>query len=373
MQLKIGIVGSGQLAKYLFQSIKKLDHLCLILVEENQEILFQADEVFTDPTEFLKAVDIYSFENEFFDLTKLNDPASQKAFPSLQAMSLSKNKIAQKKLIESLEIPSSPMRLLSEFQNPNAFLAQVKWDFKDSLMLKRSQGSYDGYGNYKVQKSTSLEALLKWLEASSCDVYAEKMVDFEDELALVFCALNGEVKNSYPLFLTQQLNSCCYSVEKHQNQELKNEMLIWAEKISHQLNYTGVMAIEAFLEKDGTILFNELAPRVHNSGHLSLDSHDLSQFDLHILCGIAQLKGLENFQPELEELFSHYKMFNLLGDGIKDYSQLQSIQNEDFSVYNYTKKINRVGRKMGHVNFFSQSVVDFNKQFENWEKNQWSK
>ena len=111
------------------------------------------------------------------------------------------------------------------------------------------------------------------------------------------------------------------------------------------LNYIGVLAIEFFVLKDNSILVNEIAPRVHNSGHWTLDGADISQFEQHI----RAVSQLEILHPKL--IFKT-KMLNLIGDDVNIWKDKSNSKNE--KIYIYGKTETKKGRKMGHVNFLEE-------------------
>jgi len=112
-----------------------------------------------------------------------------------------------------------------------------------------------------------------------------------------------------------------------------------------KLNYVGVLAIEFFILKDNTILVNEIAPRVHNSGHWTLDGSEVSQFEQHI----RAISGLHILTPKL---IYKTKMLNLIGEDIDIWENKSNSKNE--KVYIYGKTETKKGRKMGHVNFLEK-------------------
>ena len=115
---------------------------------------------------------------------------------------------------------------------------------------------------------------------------------------------------------------------------------MWSQKIAEKLDFTGTMCVEFFLDKDNTLLVNEIAPRVHNSGHLTLNSHNVSQFENHIraVCGLQQVSTKK---------IHNAKMINLIGEDILIYKSKKFKNNEFF--YDYKKKVLKNKRKMGHL------------------------
>ena len=122
--------------------------------------------------------------------------------------------------------------------------------------------------------------------------------------------------------------------------EIKNKALDWAKKVAEELDYIGTMCVEFFIDKNNNLYANEVAPRVHNSGHLTINSHNISQFENHIraVCGLEKL--------ETKKIYNA-KMLNLIGEDILEYKNKKFKENEFF--YDYLKKEVKAKRKMGHL------------------------
>ena len=124
------------------------------------------------------------------------------------------------------------------------------------------------------------------------------------------------------------------------DKKIKNTSEKWAAHISEKLDYIGTMCVEFFVDKKDNLYVNEIAPRVHNSGHLTINSHNISQFENHIraVCSLEKLTTKKLFNAE---------MTNLIGDEILKYRDKKSKDNEFF--FDYKKKDIKPMRKMGHV------------------------
>ena len=122
--------------------------------------------------------------------------------------------------------------------------------------------------------------------------------------------------------------------------EIKNKALDWAKTVAEELDYIGTMCVEFFIDKNNNLYANEVAPRVHNSGHLTINSHNISQFENHIraVCGLEKL--------ETKKIYNA-KMLNLIGEDILEYKNKKFKENEFF--YDYLKKEVKAKRKMGHL------------------------
>ena len=125
------------------------------------------------------------------------------------------------------------------------------------------------------------------------------------------------------------------------NDKITSEALQSAQKIAEHLDYVGTMAVEYFINQNNDLLVNEIAPRVHNSGHLTINAYNVSQFENHIraVCGLEQIP--------LKKI-SNAKMINLLGDQISRYRNSPSLKKNEF-FFDYLKKEIKEKRKMGHI------------------------
>ena len=143
-----------------------------------------------------------------------------------------------------------------------------------------------------------------------------------------------------PLVETRQKNSKCFWVKGPLKHEKLSKLVSKAEKLLTSLNYIGIIAFELFEAQNGELLVNEVAPRVHNSGHHSINTLPLSQFDLHLMA----IMNLE--MPKNQEAYLPFSMVNLIGSS----SNKPSLQlPEKAHLHWYGKKDNRDGRKMGHM------------------------
>jgi phosphoribosylaminoimidazole carboxylase (NCAIR synthetase) len=210
-------------------------------------------------------------------------------------------------------------------------------------VLKTLTGGYDGYGTFFPNSLDQGMALFESeFKKQNLGLLAEKKVDFKQEMALMlFRSARGEM-TSYPLVKTYQHQGRCLFVEgpkAHPHlSRLKKKLFLMMD----QIDYVGALGIELF-DTGKKLFVNELAPRVHNSGHFSQNAMNYSQFDLHWMCGL----GIK--LPKIHSLSSHFSMWNLLGNS-KGQLEIPEASNQGL-VHLYGKPEGRKGRKLGHVNF----------------------
>lgn len=364
--MRIGIFGSGQLAWMLGREVKRRgDFLRMIGGVEGDPALCIAHEFIPtsklqteeDRKNAIKDCDFLTFESEFLDLTIWSSILSGEerlgnVFPPLSAMSLLSDKWEQKKLFQKYSLPTAKAQIYK------GFLPDGKW------VAKWSRQGYDGYGNFFLSRDHILDdwkLFLKKAEEKGALVYLEEEIPFEAECSLIVARdLKGNFLN-YPLFMSEQKKGICewvYGPAEDFIPPASQESARFLSQIKSfldDLSYVGVAAFELFWSQ-GKLYLNEVAPRVHNTGHITLDAFSINQFELH-------LKAASGFDSTTIKSFSQkFMMKNLLGLDHLDRSTCKldaevfsekvrnNPQREESLFYWYGKKELRKGRKLGHIN-----------------------
>lgn len=370
----LGILGGGQLAMMLADAAKLMNIRVVAYTSSREDpVCSSVDEFILGElndvkclSRFFSIVDQCVFENEWLDAQLIERLALENNVlltPKPNAMASCADKLEQKQLLEQLEIPSSEyVSLLASSREPSkAWLDRLRRHFRDGLVLKWAKGGYDGKGTYFVSSSEAIaEDCLEFIDAARAlgvNVYAEKKVDFQAELALVsFYSASGRY-DCFPLVKTLQEDGICVQVRSFAaDKQLKEQARSYAETLARALDLIGVFAIEFFLTKEGKLLVNELAPRVHNSGHVSQDACSLSQFQAHIYSCLDLPTPTLDCQP-------YFAMINILGPA--------SYQGELFApevsigqLHWYKKKYSKPLRKLGHVNLLALSQDELDVSIE---------
>lgn len=350
---KLGIIGGGQLARMLIQAADKIGVKSAVICQNLNEPAAQiADQVFLSALDdsqavldFVEKMDLVTFESEFlktdflFSVEKRNPG---KIFPRPRLMKIIQNRKTQKELLLKYRIPTSP------FVKVNSVSALKRaWKILGGpFVLKKDYGGYDGYGTFFVKSASDIQKHEKLFHQPSADFIAEKWIPFEKELAIIFIRNSNGVIAEFPLVETNQKNGRCLLVSGPK----KHPELPMLKKKFHLLmkkeNYVGALAVEMF-SFNKKLLVNELAPRVHNSGHYSLDALDLSQFEMHLKAGLGdKLKKPKALTPS-------FVMMNILGESEKPIQVPKKMKGK---VHLYGKLENRPNRKMGHVNYTGDSI-----------------
>ncbi len=316
------VLGNGQLGRMLRYAGAPLDI-------DVQPLAFNT------PRFDLATDSIITAEIERWEKTPLTEMLAHHAnFVNQSVFAKLADRLSQKTLLDALQLPTSPWCLLKDKNQWSTVFDSIG----EKVVVKRRMGGYDGRGQWIVQQQNT--------DAITDDLYgetiAEKFIPFDYEISLVGARFkNGETR-FYPVTHNLQQNGILrYSVvdvdfpQQAQQQASAEAML---SKIMHQLNYVGVMAMECFVVGD-QLLINELAPRVHNSGHWTQLGCAISQFELH-------LRALLDLPTPTLGTFAPSVMVNLIGT-----EHNPAWLNTPFSQLHWYGKEVRPGRKVGHINF----------------------
>jgi 5-(carboxyamino)imidazole ribonucleotide synthase len=327
---------------------------------------------------FVDRMPFIVFENEFVDCNALRRSTSnpdRKFFPNLRAIEILQDKLEQKKLLKRVGIATSPFTELKTGASASQEVESALKLLSTDIVLKWSRQGYDGKGVKVVHagKSDDLTSAIPFVESAwsrGIPVYAEKKVDFIRELAIISCvAVSGDGSVShhgesvtYPLVISEQENGICKEVvgpaihlgapAKFQDQSQEA-----ARKIAKEVGLVGSFGIEFFESRAGELLVNEIAPRVHNTGHYTQNAFPVSQFENHwrAILGLSLFDPLEN--PLAAAPF--FAMLNLLGPtgvSCEASKAFLPIAGPHSQLHWYGKKDIRPGRKLGHLNGTADST-----------------
>jgi 5-(carboxyamino)imidazole ribonucleotide synthase len=344
----IGILGGGQLGRMLAQAAGQLGLHCHIYAPETDSCAFEvvrhatiadyADRAALDA--FAQDCDVITYEFE-------NVPSETAAFlsarkpvlPDPQVLALTQDRLVEKDFVARLKIPTAPYAGVSSAEELAAAVKKIRLP----AVLKTRRLGYDGKGQVMIRKGD--DPLTAWRALGGAPCILEGFVKFACEVSVV-AARSREGK----------VASFDVAENRHRDHILKTTLVPArisaaeanmarkiAEKIARAFNYVGVLAVEMFVVRNGRereVLVNEIAPRVHNSGHWTLDGCSVSQFEQHVraVAGWALARPMRLGRAE---------MTNLIGAEVKDYAKWLTVPGA--SVHLYGKGEPRPGRKMGHV------------------------
>lgn len=358
-KLQVGILGGGQLARMLALEAHPLGIGVRVMttgqndpaaqVVGNTKLGSLSDE--NDLRKFLSDQQTLTFESEFVDIPKLKAslPKSVYVFPNLDSIERIQDRLTQKQLLDRYQIPTSPWM---NIENKSDLVTAAE-KFSSGFVLKQRRFGYDGYGTFVVNDKNPDPFVL---QRSSEGFIAEGFIKFSRELAISFVRGRKGEFVELPLVETEQVDSRCLSVVGPVKHKGLAKISKGIKKMMTELDYVGILAVEMFETKNG-LLVNELAPRVHNSAHYSLDGLTCSQFEYHLRAGL----GLP--LPKVALIKKGFAMVNLLGEGGASIKLSQKS-----GLHWYGKTENRKGRKLGHINVIDNSPKAALNKARKWRK-----
>lgn len=351
---RIGIVGGGQLAK--MTALTALELGCEIVILEKSEKT-PASTIATeslygdwdDPETLLKLaerVDVVSLENEFVDSNSLQavEEAGHSLYPSAKTISLVQDKLIQKQTLQEAGIALAPFIAINSKKDILAAAKQLSWP----LVLKTRRNGYDGKGNATLHSADDIEKAWVKLDGNNRELYAEGFCNFVAELAvMVTRGKDGKMVN-YPVVESVQKDHICHIVRAPAriDDKLASEAIELARKAVTTIDGIGSIGVEMFLTEDKKIILNEMAPRVHNSGHYTIEACECSQFENHSRAILGMPLG------STKMIAPAAVMINLLGEeqgtgypvGIE-----KALAVKGAHIHVYGKTTTNIGRKMGHI------------------------
>ena len=348
----LGIIGGGQLGMMLTEAAKSmpLDISKIIVLDPTENcpaVKVGAEQIVADfkdkssIKELAERSDIITYEIESGDSTVLKSLESTcEINPSPETLRIIQDKLTQKKFLNDNNIPVAKF---SEIPSRIELEAKIN-EFGFPVLLKTRRDAYDGRGNFKINSSEQLSDGLKIFEGKSLMV--EEFIDFKMEVSVIAArSTTGEIQ-TYPV--VENIHEDNILRMTIAPARISDEISKKAEEIAHKtmevLHGAGVFGIEMFVTNDDQLLINEIAPRVHNSGHHTLQSSKISQFEQH-------LRAIFGMKLGSTELLHSTIMYNILGPKSftgKYKKPLLTITNSFLKMYG--KLESKPKRKIGHVN-----------------------
>lgn len=361
--IRLGILGGGQLAQMMAQAAISLG-VEIAIFEQTPDSpasrLTKYDVVgkwhdLDKLKQFVDLCDVVTLENEFVDAGLLGQIAEWgvSVYPTAETLTQVQDKLTQKQTMLQNDVAMPPFAPVDQPSDVADFASQ----FSYPVVLKKRRNGYDGYGNALIESESDISTAFDKLGGAEGGLFVEGFVDFVQELAvMVLRGRNGEVV-AYPVVETVQKDHRCHIVRAPAS--VNDTTWKLAEQIAKQaviaVNGVGVFGVELFLLRDGTVVYNEIAPRPHNSGHYTIEGCLTSQFENHIRAVLGwSLGSVEMVKPSAV-------MVNVLGgfDGSlkKDVSK-DALTVPRAHLHLYGKRDVRKGRKMGHVTVIGDDVTE---------------
>ena len=342
-EITLGILGGGQLGSMLSVAAKKLFIKSIIYSDDQDapaqnfcdEFIFanykDRDKIY----EFSNKVDYITFEFENIPYETLNELNKlKKVSPKPSINRLIQHRLAEKDFINKLNL-----RTTRYVHIKNKKDLEPLTDFFPGI-LKTTTLGYDGKGQYPIQ---SIEQISSTNIDFSKEYILEKLVKLKKEISVIITRFGNNKYEIYePIENTHEDQILKYSkIPADINEKLFNQSKDWAIQIAEELKYIGTLCIEFFIDRNDNLYVNEIAPRVHNSGHLTINAYNISQFENHVRA-VCELK-----QIQLNKI-SNAEMINLIGNQIIPYRQNPKLTSNQF-FFDYLKKDVKEKRKMGHL------------------------
>ena len=337
----LGIIGSGQLGSLLCQAAKKLNIKTIVISDDengpaqnySDKFIYSKYDDKNKIREFINGVDIITYEFENIPISILKEiDKEKKVLPKPEINKIIQNRQLEKTFVNNLGIKTTKwafIKTAKDVQQNKNLLPGI---------LKTNTLGYDGHGQYVLN---TLDDLKKdW--CFTADYILEKRVNLKKEISVIVTRFkNKEIYIYEPIENTHKDQILKYSkIPADIKPDIFKKAQDSAELIANELDYIGTMCVEYFIDQEDSLLVNEIAPRVHNSGHLTINAFNISQFENHIraVCGLKK-KNVKKI--------ANAEMKNILGSEIQDYRK-RSFETEEY-FFDYGKKIIKERRKMGHL------------------------
>ena len=337
----LGIIGSGQLGSMLCQAAKKLNVKTVVISDDEQgpaqkyadQFIFAKYDDQQKIKQFTDKADVVTFEFENIPINILKQiEKEKKVLPKPEINRIIQNRKLEKSFVNELGIETTKW----------SFIEKAEDVTKNSNLLpgilKTNTLGYDGQGQFVLKSLADVKK--DW--CFTADYILEKKVNLKKEISVIITRfIDGETFIYEPIENLHKDQILKHSkIPANIDEKIYKQAQNNAKIIADELDYVGSMCVEYFIDQDDNLLVNEIAPRVHNSGHLTINAFNISQFENHIraVCGLKFEKPKKN---------SNAEMINILGKEIEEYRSKTFKEDEFF--FDYGKKIIKEKRKMGHL------------------------
>ena len=339
----LGIIGGGQLGSMLAIAANKLEIKTVIFCDDldapaqnfSNEFVHGEYNDQIKINEFINKVDVITYEFENIPYETLNEINKRKpVLPKPSVNRIIQHRLAEKDFINKLNIRTTQYIAIQNKSEINAMQNLLPG------LLKTTTLGYDGKGQHLIN---SIEDLTDLNIDFSKGYMLEKMVKLKKEISIIITRFSDKKYEIYePIENLHEDQILKYSkIPAEISDKILKKSKLWATQIAEDLKYVGTLCVEFFIDRNENLYVNEIAPRVHNSGHLTINAYNISQFENHVraVCSLEQvpLKKISNAE-----------MINLIGDQIIPYRNSLKINDNQY-FFDYLKKEIREKRKMGHL------------------------
>ena len=342
-EIYLGILGGGQLGSMLSVAAKKLGIKTIVYCDDADapaqnfcdKFIFGEYNDNLRLEEFLNKVKIITYEFENIPYSTLNEINKKKpVLPKPSINRLIQHRLAEKDFVNKLNIRTTQYASVKKKSDLDSLTDLIPGILKTTTM------GYDGKGQYPIKEITDIDSLN--IDFSK-EYILEKLVKLKKEISIVITRFSNNSYEIYePIENTHEDQILKYSkIPAQISEDLFNQSKDWAVSIAEELKFIGTLCVEFFIDRNDNLYVNEIAPRVHNSGHLTINAYNVSQFENHIraVCSLEKI---------VLKKISNAKMINLIGSQIEPYRQNIKLKDNEF-FFDYLKKEIKDKRKMGHI------------------------
>ncbi|ACP37915.1 5-(carboxyamino)imidazole ribonucleotide synthase [Saccharolobus islandicus] len=343
---KIGILGGGQLGWMMILEGRKFPFTFYVLEnDKNAPACRIADRCFSpqEYKEFVDSSDVITFEFEHvYEEALKYAQESEKLLPRLNSVELKRERYKEKLFYKQHSLPTPRF---SVAENGEEALRILREEFNNIGVIKESKGGYDGKGQYFIFNDVEK---YQFLREKKEKMVVEEYINFDFEASVIMARdKKGNFVSYPPTYNYNEKGILVYNYGPYFNQEIINV----AKRLSEELDYVGTMGVEVFVTS-GKVLINEFAPRVHNTGHYTLDGALISQFEQH-------LRAIINMELGPTTILSPSGMVNILGTDKIPVEVLKYGK-----VYWYSKTEVRKRRKLGHINVVGNNLEEVKQKID---------
>lgn len=353
----IGVFGGGQLGRMFCHAAQRLGYQVVVFTDEANSPASQvaARSIVGDYTDvdavtaFAKGIDVATLEFENIPLVAV-ETAEQfvPVRPGHQVLAVAQNRIKEKSALRDFGFPVTPFHEVRSYADVLNAAGLLGWP----MVIKTASGGYDGKGQRKVSGPAQGNDALEVLGPEP--LIAEKWIEYVAEVSVLVARNPAGQVEAYPMFTNSHHNHILDTTTVPASGELRKveaKASQIAKGIAESLMLEGLVCVEMFVDHDGALMVNELAPRPHNSGHLTIEAFPVSQFEQQVraVCNLP-LGDVSQCHPAA--------MVNLLGDLWNDQQQpdwSDVLNHPNAHLHLYGKSQARVGRKMGHLTVLADS------------------
>ncbi len=355
--MKIGIIGAGQLGQMLGFAARDLGMQCIFVDPSPSPPAAACGEViqaaFDDKaalSTLAENCDVVTYEFENVPVAALKEISDRvPVYPPPEALLHAQDRLAEKRLFTGLDIPLPAFRCVDSMADLEKAVAEIGLP----LVLKTRRLGYDGKGQFVIK--TAEDVATAWQQLGGAALIAEQWIDFDYEVSAIGARNPSGDVISYPLTQNRHVDGILHTSRAPvENDVLTRRAEKYLQRLLEKLDYVGVLTLELFVTGD-QLIANEFAPRVHNSGHWSIEGAQPSQFTAHLL-------AICDASLATPVMGGYAGMLNLIGAIPEATRKLQT-----GNLHDYGKEA-RPGRKLGHITVITETMAERERLLDELER-----